>query len=372
LNIDYEHKWNSDKGKALSRHQINEKKRLKEEEQKENEIKRKKEEQRLREEKEAKRRKIEEENRRKEREQSREREYKTNKSENNSNGDKPSDRFRLKGVSVDLNIKKEKERNSFNKLFGKDREDKKNDKEKHNKRKRCFSSSSSSLSSSSAKPVKKKVLPFSDSYKDPKLKMKPYVPLIHLNAKTARKYRCEELLQLIEESKSKKKTEKVSAKLEVDFNVHIEQEFEIKELKSDIDNILKNIDDEEDECIKKSNDNNKDEEQTKDTSEDQEQNDTNVSDISETPLVIDTTLNESLNPNETNKSDTIKESVPNLNEKTTNLDENLDNSKTVLLNEQIDDLIEMSSNNSKSDTNEKVVKNDVSLSLASNNNEANE
>lgn len=331
MNVDYEHKWNSDKGKALSRHQINEKKRLKEEEQKENEIKRKKEEQRLREEKEAKKRKIEEENRRKEREQSREREYKTNKSENNSNGDKSSDRFRLKGVTVDLNTKKEKERNSLNKLFGKDREDKKNDKEKHNKRKRRFSSSSSSSSSSSAKPVKKKVLPFDDPYKDPKLKMKPYVSLIHLNAKTARKYRCEELLKLIEESKSKKRSEKVSAKLEVDFNVHIEQEFEIKELKSHIDNILKNIDDEEDECIKKSDNN------YKNASEDQKQNDTNVSDNSEAPLVIDTTLSESSNRNETDKSDTIKESVPNSNQKTTNSDKNLNNSENIFPNEQIDD-----------------------------------
>ncbi|CAG2100963.1 unnamed protein product [Medioppia subpectinata] len=241
LNGDYEHKWNSDKGKALSRHQINERKRVKDEEIKELEKKKIKEELKQKEEKEAKKRRREEERKQKEKDdREKDREERNRSMTNNS-----SDRFRLKSVTLDL--KGSKSSSHKDRDRGRDRE---------KKRGRIYSSSSDS----SPSPPRKKRTYFGDPYEDPKLKLKSFVPLDRLTKKQGKRFYCKELIGLIDgvwkpkpEPEVKVEPEmKANSPLKMDFDLQNDEKVENKDLKNAVDDILKGLgdDDKEDDDTK--------------------------------------------------------------------------------------------------------------------------
>ncbi|XP_054153097.1 myb-like protein X [Oppia nitens] len=241
-NQDYEHKWSTDKGKALGRHQQSERKRQKEEEEKQIVLQKKKEEMRIKEEKEAKKKKREEDKEREERERGREEREKERHKFNKSLTSNSSDRFRLKDVTTDL--KSSKDSKSWSKEKDKHKE-RSREREREKNKKRIYSSSDDSSPSSSHQ--RKKRTYFGDPYEDPKLKLKTFVHLTRLNRKTAKRFYCDQLIKLIDRPKDFKlevKAPNSPIKLEIDVNN--DEEVDSKNLKGVVDDILKGLDDDKD------------------------------------------------------------------------------------------------------------------------------
>lgn len=275
-----EMKEKEEKEKEAKRRKLEEEKRQKE---KEKEIER--EENRKREEEKRKRDKESREREQNDRSEKSEKENDKHKSDNRSSTDS-SERFRLKGVLLDLTEKKrEKESNH------REREKNRNkDQSKDKKRSRSVSLTSSTQSND---PLTRYFQKFGTEVpnKDKKLKMIPRIDLTQLDMATARKFHCDELIQVLKEAKNKpvNKLEKI----EFDYDDEADDQ-----LKLNIDEIVSNFDEHKDyeNELKHSNKNKSDEVDAKNDSKD-------ISDTSDAPLLIDESFQERSDPE---KEETVK------------------------------------------------------------------